>query len=237
MVTLEGLGIAHGDQCVLRCVDLHLPAGSMTALMGANGAGKSSLLRCIAGLHPATQGRVRVDAARTQVAYLAQRSETERDFPISVFDCVLLGAWPRTGAWRGAGPGERAATQQALQRVGMHPLAQRPISALSEGQWQRVLFARMLVQDARLLLLDEPFAALDQTTTQDLLALLRSLHAEGRTLLVALHDTAQARAHFPATLHLRNQNVHRAPATQLRPHARARAAAARCGKPLLDMPA
>ncbi len=184
----------------------------MTALMGPNGAGKSSLLRCIAGLQAPSHGHVRLSVPRGRIAYLAQRSETERDFPISVFDCVLLGCWPRMGTWRGASTQAHAAVHAALGRLGLAALAQRPIAALSEGQWQRVLFARMLAQDACLLLLDEPFSALDEATTQELLPLLHQWHAEGRTLVVALHDRAQAQAHFAATLQLQHHGARWLPA-------------------------
>lgn len=212
MVSLEHIGIWHGPHCVLRDVTVHIAPGSMTALMGPNGAGKSSLLRCIAGLQVPSGGRVHLQVPRGQIAYLAQRSETERDFPISVFDCVLLGCWPRMGTWRGTSPQAHAAVHAALDRLGLAALAQRPIAALSEGQWQRVLFARMLVQDARLLLLDEPFSALDESTTQELLQLLHQWHAEGRTLVVALHDRAQAQAHFAATLQLQHHGARWRPA-------------------------
>jgi zinc/manganese transport system ATP-binding protein len=145
----------------------------------------------------------RIDLAvsrRDEIAYLPQRAEIDWSFPISVQDVVGLGHWRRTGAFRPIGRKGANAMLQALETVGLEGSARRPIGALSAGQFQRVLFARLLVQDCPIVLLDEPFAAVDARTTADLLEIVRAWHREGRTVVVVLHHLAQLRTLFPETL-------------------------------------
>ena len=176
--------------------------------MGPNGAGKTTLLKAISGLLPPSSGRVElVNARRDEVAYLPQRSEIDRSFPIAVQDVVGLGRWRRTGAFRPIGRAGAEAVARALGQVGLEGSARRPIGALSAGQFQRVLFARLIVQDCTVILLDEPFAAVDARTTADLLEIVRAWHDERRTVVVVLHDLAIARAHFPETLLLAREVI------------------------------
>ncbi len=176
-------------------------AGSLTAVVGPNGAGKSTLLKTIAGLLPPLEGQVdRGGLRRRDIAYLPQLAEIDRSFPISVADTVLLGGWARTGAFRGATPALRERAAAALEAVGLGGLDRRPIGSLSAGQFQRVLFARLLLQDCPVILLDEPFAALDARTTRDLVAVVRRWHGEGRTIVTVLHDLEQVRETCPETL-------------------------------------
>ena len=134
---------------------------------------------------------------RARIAYLPQQCEIERGFPMLARDCVLLGAWQRVGLLARVPADLQARVDQALAAVGMAQLAHRPIGALSAGQFQRLLFARLMVQDAELLLLDEPFNAIDAATTTLLLSLIHEWHEQGRTVVAVLHDHAQVRAHFP----------------------------------------
>jgi zinc/manganese transport system ATP-binding protein len=178
-----------------------LARGSMTAIVGPNGAGKSTLLKGIVGQMRPAEGVIEcADLGRGGIAYLPQHAEIERRFPISVLDTVLLGHWRRIG-WVGAAtkPMQEAA-RKALAAVGLDGFERRPIETLSVGQFQRVLFARLIVQDAELILLDEPFAAVDWRTSEDLLHLVESWHQERRTVAAVLHDLDQVRAHFPDTL-------------------------------------
>jgi zinc/manganese transport system ATP-binding protein len=178
-----------------------VPRGELLALVGPNGAGKSTLLKGIIGELKPLGGSLDLDGlTKSDIAYLPQQIEIDRSFPISVFDCVAMGLWREIGVWRGLGTADEAAVTRALVRVGLQDLGDRPVGALSGGQFQRVLFARLLLQDAALILLDEPFRAVDTKTVADLIQLILSWHAEGRTVLAALHDIAQVRAHFPATL-------------------------------------
>lgn len=174
--------------------------GSLTAVVGANGAGKSTLLKAMLGLVPIAGGRVDLHLPRQRIAYLPQQCAIERGFPMLARDCVLLGAWQRVGLFARVPAGLQARVDQALDAVGMAALAQCAIGALSAGQFQRLLFARLIVQDADLMLLDEPFNAIDAATTALLLSLINAWHAQGRTVLAVLHDHAQVRAHFPQTL-------------------------------------
>ncbi len=175
--------------------------GELLAIVGPNGAGKSTLLKGIMGELKPLGGSLSLDGLKkTDIAYLPQQIEIDRSFPISVFDCVAMGLWRKIGAWRGLTSKREAEIVRALAIVGMQDLGHRPVGALSGGQFQRVLFARLLLQDASLILLDEPFRAVDTKTVADLIALILRWHGEGRTVLAALHDMEQVRAHFPTAL-------------------------------------
>jgi zinc/manganese transport system ATP-binding protein len=159
------------------------------------------------GLIPASGGQLTVSVPRARVAYLPQLAEIDRDFPMTVRDCVLLGCWPATGAWGRVGSAQLTRVDAALHAVGLQGFEHRSVGSLSSGQLQRVLFARMLVQDAQLILLDEPFNAMDSKTTQALLALIHQWHRHQRTVVAVLHDDAQVRQHFPHTLLLAREVV------------------------------
>ena len=183
-------------------------SGELLAVVGPNGAGKSTLLKGIIGELSPLSGSLDLDGLRkSDIAYLPQQIEIDRSFPISVFDCVAMGLWRKIGAWRGLDGDRNGEVARALATVGLVDLADRPVGALSGGQFQRVLFARLLLQDAALILLDEPFRAVDAKTVADLIALIHSWHGEGRTVLAALHDLEQVRAHFPTTLLLAREVV------------------------------
>ena len=182
--------------------------GELLAIVGPNGAGKSTLLKGIVGELKPLSGRLDLDGlTKRDIAYLPQVIEIDRSFPISVFDCVAMGLWREIGAWRGIGRREREQVIRALATVGLLDLADRSVGTLSGGQFQRVLFARLLLQDAKVILLDEPFRAVDTKTVADLLNLIERWHREGRTVLAALHDIEQVRAHFPRTLLLAREVV------------------------------
>jgi zinc/manganese transport system ATP-binding protein len=182
--------------------------GALLALVGPNGAGKSTLLKGIMGeLQPLGGGIDLFGLTRSDIAYLPQQIDIDRSFPISVFDCVSLGLWREIGIWRGVNGRRKHAVEEALSTLGLLDLAERVIGSLSGGQFQRVLFARLLLQDASLILLDEPFRAVDAHTVTDLLGLIKTWHEEGRTVVAALHDIEQVRAHFPSTLLLAREVV------------------------------
>ena len=182
--------------------------GDLVALVGPNGAGKSTLLGGIVGRSTVLGGAIdRCGRGIPDIGYLPQRAEIDASFPISVHDFVATGAWRRLGLWRRAGAAEEARIAAALARTSLTGFEKRPIGTLSGGQLQRALFARTIVQDARLILLDEPFAAIDGRTTEDLLALVGEWHREGRTVIAALHDLSQVRGHFPTTLLLAREPI------------------------------
>lgn len=207
MVTLDNLTVSYRQHPALHHISGQFAPGSLTAVVGPNGSGKSTLLKSIMGLLPLAGGQVTVSAPRQRMAYLPQVAEMDRSFPLAVLDCVLLGFWPSSGAWGGMTTAQSEQVFAALQAVGLAGFEHRPLHTLSSGQFQRVLFARLLVQNAQLILLDEPFNAMDSKTTTALLGLIAQWHAQGRTVVVVLHDDAQVRAHFPQTLLLARELV------------------------------
>jgi zinc/manganese transport system ATP-binding protein len=176
-------------------------SGALLAVIGPNGAGKSTLFRGLAGILKPLAGSIELGGLDNRdIAYLPQGVDIDRSFPISVFDLVGTGLWRSTGFFGGMGRGAREKITQALAAVGLNGFENRSIGTLSGGQMQRMLFARVLLQDARLIVLDEPFNAIDARTSADLLALVQRWHGEGRTVLAALHDMDLVRKHFPETL-------------------------------------
>ena len=182
--------------------------GALLAVVGPNGAGKSTLFRGLVGILKPLAGSILTGGIDPKdIAYLPQTADIDRSFPISVFDFVGTGLWRQTGFFGGVGREARASVAQALAAVGLSGFENRGIGTLSGGQMQRMLFARVLLQDARLIVLDEPFNAVDAKTSADLLALVEQWHSEKRTVLAALHDMDLVRAHFPETLLLARGKV------------------------------
>lgn len=206
-ITLEDLTLTYDRHPAVHHLAGCFRRGSLTAIVGPNGAGKSTLLKAIVGLVRPTHGRVLLRGRARERGYLPQQAEIDRSFPISVADTVMAGAWHEIGMLKGIGGGLRARVGKALAAVGLEGFERRPVGSLSAGQFQRVLFARLLLQDARTILLDEPFAALDQRTTADLLHLVKHWHGEGRTVIAVLHDLDQVRDHFPETLLLARELI------------------------------
>ena len=207
-LSLDNLTVCYDRHPAVHHLSGTFASGSLTAIVGPNGAGKSTLLKAIMGLLPATTGRIDCAALkRSDIAYLPQQAQIDRQFPITVLDVVLLGHWQRIGALRAVTAELRAKAVAALAAVELNDFQRRPIRSLSAGQFQRVLFARMLLQDARLILLDEPFTAIDARTTADLLDVVRAWHAEQRTVIAVLHDLEQVREHFEQVLLLARGRV------------------------------
>ncbi|MDQ5897930.1 MAG: hypothetical protein RLZZ592_1056 [Pseudomonadota bacterium] len=195
LLRLQSLSLERGGRAVVRSLSGEIAPGTLTAVVGPNGAGKSTLVEALAGRLAPREGRMERRAG-LRVAHLPQQSALDRQFPIRVGDVVALGAWSRIGLWKALGGGLRREVDEALAAVGLLGCAQRPISDLSVGQFQRVLFARLLLQDADLILLDEPFNAVDEATTADLMALMQRWRDQGRAVVAVLHDQAQVRASF-----------------------------------------
>ncbi len=199
---LHDLTVCHGRRPAVHHVSGRFAPGSLTAIVGPNGAGKTTLLRALAGLHPPDSGRIErgVGPAAGSIALLPQASTLDRGFPLACLDVVLFGLWAEAGAFRALPRDAKARALAALGAVGLSGFDRRPVGSLSAGQFQRVLFARLLLQDAPVILLDEPFNALDARTAADLLAVVRRWHGEGRTVIAVLHDLDLVRQEFPETL-------------------------------------
>ena len=207
VVNVDNLTVSYRQHPALHHISGHFAPGSLTAVIGPNGSGKSTLLKSIMGLLKPAGGRVLVDTPLQRIAYLPQMTEIDRSFPLQVRDCVLLGCWSAVGAWGGVSAAMLARAHTAIHTVGLEGFEQRTVGSLSSGQFQRVLFARLLMQDADLILLDEPFNAMDSRTTAALLDLIQQWHAQGRTVIAVLHDDAQVRAHFGQTVLLARELV------------------------------
>jgi len=205
-VVLENLTLGYAGRPVARRLNGVFAAGQATAVIGPNGAGKSTLLKALAGLIAPMEGALRV-GDRRDIAYLAQDPGIDRSFPIGLEDLVALGLQGRLGLFRGLGPAERRVLEAAIAAVGLSGLEARPIAALSGGQFQRALFARVMAQNTSLILLDEPFAAQDARTIDHLAEVVRRWTAEGRTLILVLHDLDMARALCAETLVLAGEVV------------------------------
>lgn len=178
-----------------------IAAGALLAIVGPNGAGKSTLVKAIAGLIKPLQGSITLSPGkRARVAYLPQASAIDPTFPIDITDFVGLGLWREIGLTGRITAARAARVHGAIKRVGLEGYERRGLETLSGGQLQRALFARLVVQDPEIVVLDEPFAAIDRRTTEDLCTLLGEWHREGRTTLAVLHNLEQVRSYFPQTL-------------------------------------
>ena len=205
-IRFDGVTLGYDRRPAVHHLDGEIPSGSLMAVVGPNGAGKSTLLKGIVGTLKPLDGHIRLDS-NSGIAYLPQAAEIDRSFPLSVYDLVAMGLWSRSGLFGGVARRERTRIEQALAAVGLIGFERRPISTLSGGQMQRALFARLLLQDAPVILLDEPFTAIDAKTTADLLDLVRRWHDESRTVVAVLHDLDMVKRTFPQTLLIAREPV------------------------------
>jgi len=207
-IVLHDLTAGYGRHPAIHHLHATIPCGALLAVAGPNGAGKSTLLKVLAGeLKPMT-GRIGLPPEyRQRLAYLTQQPTWSLDFPVDVHDAVAMGCWPWLGPWRAFDEAAHRRVAEAIAAVKLQGFEHRPLPSLSGGQLQRVRFAQIIVQDARLILLDEPFNALDESTEEEFLALIRRWHEEGRTVIAVLHDLERVRRYFPLTLLLARELV------------------------------
>lgn len=198
MININNLSITYKDHLALDKLSLKIQKGSLTAIVGPNGAGKSTLLKTIMGQIKPTEGNVDLGSYSTKnIAYIPQSHQIDKSFPITVGEFVSAGAWQRTRFWRAFCQSEKELLAQALEKVNLAGTEKRQINALSGGQFQRMLFARMLLQDADILLLDEPFAAIDAQTSIDLMTVIHDCQNQGKTIITVVHDLALVSHFFP----------------------------------------
>ncbi|WP_324716769.1 metal ABC transporter ATP-binding protein [Carboxydochorda subterranea] len=186
LLEVAGLRAGYGTRVVLHDVSFTVEAGQRVAVVGPNGAGKSTLFKCVAGVLRPLAGAVRVQGG--PVAYAPQREAVNWHFPATVWDVVMMARYPYYGLWRRPRPEDREAVAEALEQVGMAGLARSPIQDLSGGQQQRVFLARALAQRARLVVLDEPFNAVEEGAQAAVIEALSRLRERGVALLVSTHD-------------------------------------------------
>jgi zinc/manganese transport system ATP-binding protein len=205
-VALRDVSVRYGRHMALEAVSGEFPSGSLTAVVGTNGAGKSTLLAAIAGTVRLARGAVDC-TARTRLAYLTQVPTIDAGYPLTVSELITLGAWREFGAFRAPNPALLARSSAAAETIGLAGRLNRRLGELSVGELHRALFARLMLQDASVILLDEPFAAVDAQTTAILLEQILRWHQEGRTVIAVLHDLDLVRARFPSTLVLARRCV------------------------------
>jgi zinc/manganese transport system ATP-binding protein len=198
-VGLRDVTVRYGRRVALEAVSGEFVSGSLTAVVGANGAGKSTLLAAIAGVVRLAAGAVDCPARR-RLAYLPQLAAIDRDYPLTISELITLGGWREFGAFHSPRAGLRAWAAAAAETVGLTGRLRRSIGEISVGELQRALFARLILQDAAVILLDEPFVAVDAQTMSVLLDQVERWHQEGRTVIAVLHDLDLVQARFPSTL-------------------------------------
>jgi len=216
VITFRHLQAGYQGRAVTPVVTTELAQGSMTALIGANGSGKSTLIKTIAGLLPPVSGQCDVRISRREVGWLPQRSELETRFPLTVFELVSIGCWPRCGWFGGINRALRNEINAALDAVQMRDYADAQPATLSGGQLQRVLFARLMLQRSRLWLLDEPFNGIDSKTVALLMSILQQQQQAGTTLLVVLHDRPLVECYFTDVLSM-DEGSHQRSAVAMTP--------------------
>lgn len=207
MIHFHNLTLGYDRHPVIHHLHGEVAAGSLLAVIGPNGGGKSTLLKGILGQLAPLGGEILLGVAREEIGYLPQQSRIDRQFPITVREVVAMGLWRHCGLFGRLAHSQRARVDAALERVGLENMAESRLEALSGGQLQRALFARLWLQESRLMLLDEPFSAIDSQTTEDLLGLLHEWQQEGRTVLAVLHDMTQVSRHFPESLLLAREVI------------------------------
>jgi manganese/zinc/iron transport system ATP- binding protein len=200
-VEIHDMTVAYHRKPVLWDVDLILPERKLIGVVGPNGAGKSTLIKAALGLVPLASGKVEIYGEpyakqRHLVGYVPQRESVDWDFPVTVFDVVLMGTYGRLGWIRRPGGRERRQAHECLAQVAMESFAQRQIRQLSGGQQQRVFLARALAQDAQIYFMDEPFAGVDAATEQAIVGVLQTLRENGKTVIVVQHDLQTVRQYF-----------------------------------------
>jgi zinc/manganese transport system ATP-binding protein len=205
---LEDVTLGYDGHPAVHHLAGRLDAGSLTAIVGPNGSGKSTLLKGLAGFLQPLAGHIdRIGFDTRDIAYLPQAGELDQSFPATVADLVSLGFWRRRGLFGAFKPDDGRRIADALGTVGLDGFSTRAIESLSGGQLQRALFARVLVQDSAIILLDEPFTAIDNRTVEDLLRLVMQWHGESRTVVAVLHDYGMVHAHFPNAILMAREAV------------------------------
>lgn len=213
---IRNLSLGYPGLSLFRGLNLDIESGTTLAVLGANGSGKSTFVKAILGLMVPLAGRIAWTTGKPiEVGYLAQLTEFDRRFPIRVRDLAAMGAWKGMGLRSGLDRMARTRVNAALDEAGVLDLADRSLHTLSGGQLQRTLFARVILQDAPLILLDEPFAAVDQSTEAHLLTLINRWQKQGRSVVLVVHDLSSVLDHCSHALLLGGGEAAHGPVQQV----------------------
>lgn len=201
IIDIHDLTVSYNKKPVLWGIDLSLPAGNVIGIIGPNGAGKSTLLKSIMGLTQCASGYIKIfdkplESVRQEVSYVPQKESVDWDFPTSALDVVIMGRYGKLGLFHRPKQRDKDISMSCLRKVGMENFATRQISQLSGGQQQRVFLARSLAQEAKLYLMDEPFAGVDAATEKVIMEILHEMAREGKTVLVVHHDLQSVNDYF-----------------------------------------
>lgn len=207
-ICFQDISVCYNKTCALHRLSWKVKVGDIVAIVGPNGAGKSTLLKSMMGFVDLHHGGI-IYPHNTQplIAYMPQKSHLDQNFPIKVRDVVTMGLYPRQGLFQKLHDDTQQKVDEALARVGLKGRGDASLDALSGGQFQRMLFARLWLQDADLILLDEPFAGIDTHTTQDLMQIIAEWRKSGKTVLAVLHDYDLVREFFPYCLLLARKYI------------------------------
>lgn len=200
-LNVSHLTVVYDNVTVLSDCTVTIPQGVMVGIVGPNGAGKTTFIKSVLGLVPHQEGAIFIDGmtinnARSRVAYVPQRNSIDWDFPITVFDMVIMGCYGKLGWFKRPGNAEYICAHEALLAVGLERYSDQPIGVLSGGQQQRAFLARALMQDAQIYFLDEPFAGVDVPTEKIIIALFKKLRDQGKTVIVVHHDLSSVSTYF-----------------------------------------
>jgi manganese/iron transport system ATP-binding protein len=217
---VQGISVAYGDKTVLRDVSFQIPHGARVAVVGPNGAGKSTLFKALVGLLPLAAGQILIHGLplgdhKDCVAYVPQREEVDWRFPVTVSDVVTMGRYDHQGWFKSVSPHDREVVDRSLEQLGIANLSHRSISDLSGGQQQRVFLARALAQEPHILLMDEPFTAVDVTTQEATLQLLDDLRVAQVTAMISTHDLNLAASKFDLMLLLNHRLIAFGPSAEV----------------------
>ncbi len=211
MIELDDLSVSYQETQALEKIDLTLKGPSITGIIGPNGAGKSTLLQAMIGLIPhkghALLEKKEITSQLTRVAYVAQKANLDMTFPLTVRECVALGCYTKVPFYKPLSQNNWKQVKEALKKVGLEDFAYRQISHLSGGQFQRVLLARCLMQEADVILLDEPFVGIDSVSEDIIMTLLKRLKEQGKLILIVHHDLTSVRRYFDHILLLNRKLI------------------------------
>lgn len=219
MISLKEVSVQYGQELpALQRVSLNLKEGAITGIIGPNGAGKSTLMKAILGLVDYTGNIFQNENGENlqgKIAYVEQRSQIDLHFPMTVKDCVSLGTYQTVGLFHRLGKREWDKVERILRQVDLAPLQNRPITELSGGQFQRMLLARCLVQDLDVLFLDEPFVGIDSVSEQMMIALLKDLARQGKTIVIVHHDLSKVEDYFDQLILLNKYLIGQGPVSEV----------------------